>query len=79
MNPCLDEAIHLCLLMHGHCGYDRGPMEQRLRDVLGFQIGGGTAQIMKTIIARQRASVPACRPRCGAVVTASTTYALPTV
>ncbi|MBE0547154.1 MAG: cyclohexanecarboxyl-CoA dehydrogenase [Rubrivivax sp.] len=49
------ETIHQCLLMHGHGGYDRGPMEQRLRDVLGFQIGDGTAQIMKTIIARHRA------------------------
>ncbi len=48
------EAIHACLLMHGHGGYDRGPMEQRLRDVLGFQIGDGTAQIMKTVIARAR-------------------------
>jgi len=56
------DAIHQCLLMHGHGGYDRGPMEQRLRDVLGFQIGDGTAQIMKTIIARSRAgrgAVPA--------------------
>lgn len=49
------DAIHQCLLMFGHGGYDRGPMEQRLRDVLGFQIGDGTAQIMKTIIARSRA------------------------
>ena len=49
------ETVHQCLLMHGHGGYDRGPMEQRLRDVLGFQIGDGTAQIMKTIIARTRA------------------------
>jgi len=49
------DAIHQCLLMFGHGGYDRGPMEQRLRDVLGFQIGDGTAQIMKTIIARDRA------------------------
>ena len=49
------DTIHQCLLMHGHGGYDRGPMEQRLRDVLGFQIGDGTAQIMKTIIARHRA------------------------
>jgi len=49
------DAIHQCLLMFGHGGYDRGPMEQRLRDVLGFQIGDGTAQIMKTIIARARA------------------------
>jgi len=49
------DAIHQCLLCFGHGGYDRGPMEQRLRDVLGFQIGDGTAQIMKTIIARTRA------------------------
>jgi len=56
------ETVHQCLLMFGHGGYDRGPMEQRLRDVLGFQIGDGTAQIMKTIIARARAgraAVPA--------------------
>ena len=49
------DAVHQCLLMFGHGGYDRGLMEQRLRDVLGFQIGDGTAQIMKTIIARTRA------------------------
>lgn len=49
------DVIHQCLLCFGHGGYDRGPMEQRLRDVLGFQIGDGTAQIMKTIIARVRA------------------------
>ncbi len=56
------DTVHQCLLMHGHGGYDRGPMEQRLRDILGFQIGDGTAQIMKTIIARTRAgrsAVPA--------------------
>ena len=49
------DVIHECLLVLGHGGYDRGIMEQRLRDVLGFQIGDGTAQIMKTIIARTRA------------------------
>ena len=56
------DAVHECLLLHGHAGYDRGVMEQRLRDLLGFQIGDGTAQIMKTIIARHRAgrdAVPA--------------------
>ena len=56
------DVVHQCLLMHGHGGYDRGPMEQRLRDILGFQIGDGTAQIMKTVIARARAgrkAVPA--------------------
>ncbi len=49
------DVVHQCLLMFGHGGYDRGLMEQRLRDVLGFQLGDGTAQIMKTIIARSRA------------------------
>ncbi|KWF05550.1 cyclohexanecarboxyl-CoA dehydrogenase [Burkholderia pseudomultivorans] len=56
------DVIHQCLLSFGHGGYDHGPMEQRLRDVLGFQIGDGTAQIMKTIIARTHAgrdAVPA--------------------
>jgi len=56
------DVVHQCLLSHGHGGYDCGLMEQRLRDVLGFQLGDGTAQIMKTIIARTRAgraAVPA--------------------
>ncbi|MFP3798632.1 cyclohexanecarboxyl-CoA dehydrogenase [Paraburkholderia sp. SIMBA_027] len=56
------DVVHQCLLSFGHGGYDRGPMEQRLRDILGFQIGDGTAQIMKTIIARANAgreAVPA--------------------
>lgn len=48
------EAINQCLLSHGQFGYLRDrPIEQRLRDVLGLQIGDGTAQIMKLIIARQ--------------------------
>lgn len=49
------DVVHQCLLTFGHAGYDRGVLEQRLRDVLGFQIGDGTAQIMKTIIARHKA------------------------
>ncbi|HKT99679.1 MAG TPA: cyclohexanecarboxyl-CoA dehydrogenase [Paraburkholderia sp.] len=56
------DVVHQCLLSFGHGGYDRGPMEQRLRDVLGFQIGDGTAQIMKTLVARANAgrdAVPA--------------------
>ncbi|MBH1962348.1 MAG: cyclohexanecarboxyl-CoA dehydrogenase [Rhodocyclales bacterium] len=48
------DVVHQCLLTMGHGGFDRGVMEQRLRDVLGFQLGDGTAQIMKTIIARAR-------------------------
>lgn len=56
------DVVHQCLLTFGHAGYDHGVMEQRLRDILGFQIGDGTAQIMKTIIARRkvgRKAVPA--------------------
>nr|WP_211177066.1 acyl-CoA dehydrogenase family protein [Pseudonocardia acidicola] len=49
------EAVQNCLLLHGQLGYRTDkPLEQRLRDVLGLQIGDGTAQIMKTVIARQR-------------------------
>ncbi len=49
------EIIHQCLLTHGHGGYagdyDFG---QRYRDVMGLQIGDGTANIMKMIISRQK-------------------------
>ncbi len=49
------DAIHQCLLMHGHAGYGLDyAHQQRMRDVLGLQIGDGTAQIMKLIIARER-------------------------
>jgi cyclohexanecarboxyl-CoA dehydrogenase len=48
------ETIHQCLLLHGHYGYtEELPLEQRLRDVMGLEIGDGTAQIMKVIIARE--------------------------
>mgnify|MGYP003990679193 FL=1 len=48
------DIIHQCLLTHGHYGYTKDlPFEQRMRDVLGLQIGDGTAQIQKMIIARE--------------------------
>ncbi len=48
------ETIHQCLLLHGHYGYtDELPFEQRMRDVIGLEIGDGTAEIMKMIVARQ--------------------------
>ncbi len=31
------------------------PHQQRLRDVMGLEIGDGTAQVMKLIVARERA------------------------
>jgi cyclohexanecarboxyl-CoA dehydrogenase len=49
------DVINQCLLLHGQYGYRTElPVEQRMRDVLGLQIGDGTAQIMKLVIARQR-------------------------
>lgn len=49
------QIVHTCLLTHGHAGYSRDlPFEQRLRDLLGLQIGDGTAQIMKMVIARRK-------------------------
>ena len=48
------EAIHSCILLHGWMGYDQElPHEQRLRDVIGLEIGDGTPEIMKAIIARE--------------------------
>jgi cyclohexanecarboxyl-CoA dehydrogenase len=49
------DVVNQCLLLHGQFGYRTElPIEQRLRDVLGLQIGDGTAQIMKLIISRQK-------------------------
>ena len=56
------ETIHQCLLLHGHYGYtDELPFEQRLRDVIGLEIGDGSAEVMKIVIARElmgRESLP---------------------
>ncbi|TCZ53407.1 acyl-CoA dehydrogenase family protein [Roseicella aquatilis] len=50
------DVIHQCLLTHGHYGWSLDlPHQQRLRDVMGLEIGDGTAQIMKLIVARERA------------------------
>jgi cyclohexanecarboxyl-CoA dehydrogenase len=47
-------VIHQCLLLHGHLGFSLDlPHQQRLRDVIGLEIGDGTAQIMKLIVARE--------------------------
>ena len=49
------DVIHNCLLAHGHAGYSKdSPHQQRLRDVIGLEIGDGTAQISKLIIAREK-------------------------
>ena len=60
------ETIHQCLLLHGHYGYtDELPFEQRMRDVIGLEIGDGTAEVMKVIVARElmgRESLPRTDP-----------------
>ena len=48
------EVIHQMLLLHGHAGYsDDYPHGQRLRDTIGHQIGDGTGEVMKLVIARE--------------------------
>lgn len=50
------DIIHQCLLTMGHYGWTKEtPHQQRLRDVMGLEIGDGTAQVMKLIVARERA------------------------
>ena len=49
------DVIHQCLLTFGHYGWTKDlPHQQRLRDVMGLEIGDGTAGVMKLIIARER-------------------------
>jgi cyclohexanecarboxyl-CoA dehydrogenase len=50
------DAIHQCILTFGHYGWSMDlPHQQRLRDVMGFEIGEGTSQLMKLVVARERA------------------------
>ena len=47
-------VIHDCLLTHGHNGFSEElPFEQRLRDVIGHEMGDGSAEVQKTIITRE--------------------------
>ena len=47
------EVIHQCLLTFGHLGYSSdSPLGQRMRDVIGLEIGDGTAQVSKLVITR---------------------------
>jgi len=56
------DTIHQCLLLHGHYGYTHElPFEQRMRDVIGLEIGDGAAEVMKMVVARElmgRESLP---------------------
>jgi cyclohexanecarboxyl-CoA dehydrogenase len=47
------QVLHQCILLHGHLGFSLDlPHQQRMRDVIGLEIGDGTAQIMKLLVAR---------------------------
>ena len=61
--------IHQCLLTFGHYGWTMDlPHQQRLRDVMGLEIGDGTAQVMKLIVrARRSAGWPSSTSRAGTV------------
>lgn len=49
------DVVHQCLLTFGHYGWSKDlPHQQRLRDVMGLEIGDGTAAVMKLIIARKK-------------------------
>ena len=51
---CAVNALHDLMLIFGHRGYsEENPIEQRWRDAISAQIGDGTAEIMKLIIARE--------------------------
>ena len=56
------DIIHQCLLLHGHYGYtDELPFGQRMRDVMGLEIGDGASAVMKIVVARElmgRESLP---------------------
>lgn len=48
------QVCHQALLTFGHSAYsDELPLAQRLRDVIGLEIGDGTAQIASLVAARQ--------------------------
>ena len=48
------EAINECIVLHGHVGWSvEMPLQQLLLDVSGLQIGDGTPQIQKLVIARE--------------------------
>lgn len=48
------QVLHQCVLLHGHLGFSLDlPHQQRMRDVIGLEIGDGTAQIMKLLVARE--------------------------
>lgn len=55
---CSVDAIHACIILHGWAGFGEDlPLTQRLNDVMGLEVGDGTPEIMKAIIAREAIGV----------------------
>jgi len=47
------DAAHDALLIFGHSGYsEEYPLGQRVRDIIGLELGDGTSQITKIVVAR---------------------------
>ena len=59
------QALHTCVILAGWPGYSSDlAHDQRMRDVMGLEIGDGTPEIMKMIVAREvfgRQSLPYSR------------------
>ncbi len=52
------EAIHACIILHGWTGFGEDlPLTQRMNDVMGLEVGDGTPEIMKAVIAREALGV----------------------
>lgn len=52
------DAAHTCLLFHGWAGLEEDlGLVQRMVDLVAFEIGDGTAEIMKAVIARELTGV----------------------
>ncbi|MGH1492714.1 MAG: acyl-CoA dehydrogenase family protein [Acidimicrobiales bacterium] len=52
------DAIHACIIIHGWTGFGEDmPFTQRLNDVMGLEVGDGTPEIMKAVIAREAIGV----------------------
>ena len=48
------DAIHACIILHGWTGFGEDlPLTQRMNDVMGLEVGDGTPEIMKAVIARE--------------------------
>lgn len=55
---CAVEAIHACIVLHGWPGFGQDlPFTQRMNDVMGLEVGDGTPEIMKAVIAREAIGV----------------------